>query len=106
MRIFLFFSCLMLAAGAVLGITMYRSSAQLREANGLKYLYTLGTREENGTNTYFYVVDGAARLLYSSAHNKKAARQGRDYGVYPPFPDTACGFNFVVPLRMASPKAA
>ncbi|WP_340399750.1 methyl-accepting chemotaxis protein [Paenibacillus sp. FSL H8-0079] len=108
MRIFLFFSCLMLAAGAVLGITMYRSSAQLveqsmgmqaqavaeraaalidtslyvplstgqdqtayygtlreqlsqlREANGLKYLYTLGTREENGTATYFYVVDGAA----------------------------------------------
>lgn len=31
MRIFLFFSCLMLAAGAVLGITMYRSSAQLVE---------------------------------------------------------------------------
>lgn len=108
MRIFLFFSCLMLAAGAILGITMYRSSAQLveqsmgmqaqavaeravelidtaqyaalstgqnqteyyaalraqlsqlREANGLKYLYTLGKREENGTSTYFYVVDGAA----------------------------------------------
>lgn len=34
--------------------------SRLREANGLKYLYTLGTREENGTNTYFYVVDGAA----------------------------------------------
>ena len=31
MRIFLFFSCLMLAAGAVLGVTMYRSSAQLVE---------------------------------------------------------------------------
>lgn len=108
MRIFLFFSCLMLAAGAVLGVTMYRSSAelveqsmgmqaqavaeraaqsidvaqyaplstgqnetayygilreqlsQLREANGLKYLYTLGKREENGTATYYYVVDGAA----------------------------------------------
>ena len=91
----------MLAAGAILGITMYRSSAQLveqsmgmqaqavaqravelidtaqyaalstgqnqteyyaalraqlsqlREANGLKYLYTLGKREENGTSTYF-----------------------------------------------------
>ncbi|WP_128103930.1 methyl-accepting chemotaxis protein [Paenibacillus sp. DCT19] len=108
MRIFLFFSCLMLAAGAVLGVTMYRSSAelveqsmgmqaqavaeraaqsidvaqyaplstgqnetdyygtlreqlsQLREANGLKYLYTLGKREENGTATYYYVVDGVA----------------------------------------------
>lgn len=31
MRIFLFFSCLMLAAGAILGITMYRASAQLVE---------------------------------------------------------------------------
>nr|WP_145404574.1 methyl-accepting chemotaxis protein [Paenibacillus xylanexedens] len=108
MRIFLFFSCLMLAAGAILGVTMYRSSAQLveqsmgmqaqavaeraaalidislytplstgqdkttyydtlrqqlsqlREANGLKYLYTLGTREENGKASYYYVVDGAA----------------------------------------------
>lgn len=108
MRIFLFFSCLMLAAGAVLCITMYRSSAQLveqsmgmqaqavaeraaqsidtslyaplstgqdqteyydtlreqlsqlRQANGLKYLYTLGKREENGAASYYYVVDGAA----------------------------------------------
>lgn len=108
MRIFLFFSCLMLAAGAILGITMYQASAQLveqsmgmqaqavaeraaalidttqyaplstgqdktayydtlraqlsqlREANGLKYLYTLGTREESGKVAYYYVVDGAA----------------------------------------------
>ena len=26
----------------------------------MKYLYTLGKREENGTASYYYVVDGAA----------------------------------------------
>lgn len=108
MRIFLFFSCLLLGAGVILGLTLYRTSAQLveqsmgmqaqavaeravqlidtaqyaplstgqsktsyyevlrdqlsqlREANGLKYLYTLGVREESGSPSYYYVVDGAA----------------------------------------------
>ncbi|MNW38547.1 hypothetical protein D3C74_156140 [compost metagenome] len=31
MRIFLFFSCLLLGAGVILGLTLYRSSAQLVE---------------------------------------------------------------------------
>ena len=40
--------------------TLRAQLSQLREANGLKYLYTLGTREESGKSSYFYVVDGAA----------------------------------------------
>jgi methyl-accepting chemotaxis protein len=31
----------------------------LRQTNGLKYLYTLGMRTEEGDNTYYYMVDGA-----------------------------------------------
>ncbi|ANY65403.1 hypothetical protein BBD42_02145 [Paenibacillus sp. BIHB 4019] len=107
MRIFMFFSIILLIIGSVLGVTLYRASAHLvensmgmqaqsvaeraaslvdtqqydklsagmeqtdyynelraqlndmREANGLKYLYTLGMREEGGQPVYFYVVDGA-----------------------------------------------
>ncbi|MUT67752.1 methyl-accepting chemotaxis protein [Paenibacillus sp. NEAU-GSW1] len=103
-RMFIFFSSLLLAGGAVLGITIYNSSSALvessmgmqakavaenalslidledysslnansgeteyysklreqlnsiREANGLKYLYTLSHSDELG---YYYVVDGA-----------------------------------------------
>ncbi|MBP1996314.1 methyl-accepting chemotaxis protein [Paenibacillus eucommiae] len=31
----------------------------LRQTNGLKYLYTLGIKENAGVKTYYYVVDGA-----------------------------------------------
>ncbi len=103
----LFFSSLILLAGAVLGFTIYRSSTglvedslgaqaqlvaenaaklidleayaeisveageneyytslrtqlnELREMNGLKYLYTLAKKEEGGQAVYYYVVDGA-----------------------------------------------
>ncbi|WP_139993153.1 methyl-accepting chemotaxis protein [Paenibacillus paridis] len=106
-RMVLFFSSLILLAGAVLGFTIYRSSTglvedslgaqaqlvaenaaklidleayagisveageneyytslraklnELREMNGLKYLYTLAKKEEGGQAVYYYVVDGA-----------------------------------------------
>lgn len=107
-RMVLFFSSLIVLAGAILGYTIYRSSTglvenslgaqaqlvaesaarlvdleayaglsveageteyyhklraqlnELREANGLKYLYTLGREVgENGQAAYYYVVDGA-----------------------------------------------
>lgn len=106
-RMVLFFSCLILAAGAVLGFTIYRSSTglvesslgaqaqlvaenaaklidpeeyaklsaeageteyysklrsrlnELRETNGLKYLYTLAKKEQDGKSIYYYMVDGA-----------------------------------------------
>lgn len=106
-RMVLFYSCLILVAGAVLGFTIYRSSTglvesslgaqarlvaenaaklidtqqyaelsveageteyytklrvqlnELREMNGLKYLYTLATKEQDGKSIYYYVVDGA-----------------------------------------------
>lgn len=103
----MFFSSLILLAGAVLGFTIYRSSTglvenslgaqaqlvaenaakivdmdayanlsveageteyynklrsqlnEIRETNGLKYLYTLGKTEADGKDVYYYVVDGA-----------------------------------------------
>ncbi|RCW49098.1 methyl-accepting chemotaxis protein [Paenibacillus prosopidis] len=103
----MFFSSLILLAGAVLGFTIYRSSTglvenslgaqaqlvaenaakivdpdayaglsveageteyynklraqlnEIRETNGLKYLYTLGKTEADGEDVYYYVVDGA-----------------------------------------------
>ncbi|OMF27589.1 hypothetical protein BK133_19225 [Paenibacillus sp. FSL H8-0548] len=106
-RMVLFFSSLILLAGAVLGFTIYRSSTglvenslgaqaqlvaenaarlidsesyeelsveagetayytklrselnELREMNGLKYLYTLAKTEQDGKPVYYYVVDGA-----------------------------------------------
>ncbi|MHA7966067.1 methyl-accepting chemotaxis protein [Paenibacillus sp. CAU 1782] len=106
-RMVLFFSCLIIATGGILGYVIYRSSMKLveesigaqarlvaenaaagidlkaysslnvqdgetelyrelreklntiRENNGLKYLYTLDRKIENGETTYFYVVDGA-----------------------------------------------
>ncbi|WP_424767536.1 methyl-accepting chemotaxis protein [Paenibacillus sp. sgz302251] len=106
-RMVLFFSILILLAGAVLGITIYRSSMalvesslgaqaqlvaenalrlidmeayselnveageseyyhklraelnELREMNGLKYLYTLAKTNKDGKDVYYYVVDGA-----------------------------------------------
>ncbi len=106
-RMVVSFSCLILAAGAVLGFTIYRSAAGLvesslgeqaqriaesavkiididsykqlsveagetayyaklrgllndiRETNGLKYLYTLARKDENGEAKYYYMVDGA-----------------------------------------------
>jgi methyl-accepting chemotaxis protein len=106
-RMVLFFSCLIIVTGGILGYVIYRSSMKLveesigaqarlvaenaaagidllayssikvqdgetelykelrarlnaiRESNGLKYLYTLGSTTENGQTQYFYVVDGA-----------------------------------------------
>jgi methyl-accepting chemotaxis protein len=126
-RMVVSFSCLILAAGAVLGFTMYRSAtglvesslgeqalgiaenamklidldeykqlsveggetayytklrAQLndiRETNGLKYLYTLARTEENGEAVYIYIVDGAPPDVSEDDFSPLGAIEDNDY---------------------------
>lgn len=126
-RMVLFFSCLIFAAVAVLGFTIYRSSMnlvenslgaqaqlvaesaaktidpasyaeltpeggeseyywelreslnKLREANGLKYLYTLAKGEENGGNYYYYMVDGAPADAAEDDFSPIGTREENDY---------------------------
>jgi methyl-accepting chemotaxis protein len=123
----LFFSCLIIAAVAVLGFTIYRSSMSLvenslgaqarlvaesaaktidpaayaslsaeageteyyralraemnalREANGLKYLYTLARAEENGEPFYYYMVDGAPEDVAEDDFSPIGTREENDY---------------------------
>ncbi|MDQ6421241.1 methyl-accepting chemotaxis protein [Paenibacillus sp. LHD-117] len=126
-RMVLFFSCLIIAAVAVLGFTIYRSSMSLvenslgaqaqlvaesaaklvdpsayagltaesgetnyyrelraklnglREANGLKYLYTLGRGEENGESYYYYMVDGAPADVAEDDFSPIGTREDNEY---------------------------
>lgn len=123
----LFFSCLIIAAVAVLGITIYSSSMslvehslgaqaqlvaesaaslidpvkyaelnvedgetayyeelrtnlnQLRETNGLKYLYTLAKGEENGRAFYYYMVDGAPADVAEDDFSPIGTREDNEY---------------------------
>ncbi|MFD0589899.1 methyl-accepting chemotaxis protein [Paenibacillus sp. GCM10027627] len=126
-RMVLFFSCLIIAAVAVLGFTLYRSSMSLvenslgaqaqlaaenaarlidpvsyaqlkpedgateyyselreklnalREANGLKYLYTLAKGEENGNAYYYYMVDGAPADAAEGDFSPIGTREENEY---------------------------
>ncbi|MHA6482949.1 methyl-accepting chemotaxis protein [Paenibacillus sp. strain BS8-2] len=126
-RMVLFFSALIIAAVAVLGFTIYRSSMDLvesslgaqarvvaenaanlidpsayaslsaevgetdyyqelraelnalRETNGLKYLYTLASGEENGEIFYYYMVDGAPQDVAEDDFSPIGTREENGY---------------------------
>lgn len=52
---------------------------ELRETNGLKYLYTLGKGEENGEAYYYYMVDGAPPDVAEDDFSPIGTREDNEY---------------------------
>src|SRR5690606_8481457 len=52
---------------------------EFREANGLKYLYTLAQGEENGETFYYYMVDGAPADVAEDDFSPIGSREDNGY---------------------------